>query len=286
MKFLVCGGSGFIGKALCSDLIAKKHQIFIYSHSKNIRVLLKKNTYLKKFFKTDNFQLVNQYNDFPDVDVIINLSGESVAQKKLTEKRMDEILSSRLDTIDLLLEQYRLRAPKLFIQASATGIYMEKAICDENGQTGSSVYSDVCQKLEEKALSLAKNSTFSYSKICLARIGVVVGKGGGLMQNLKYVPKVAFIPGNNTIPYILIDDLVAAFNLIINRKLSGPVNLCSDDYITLNTLISLCKPHSLLTLPCPRSVLKLDRRGELLLADQKIEPGILLKNGFSFTRIN
>lgn len=285
MKILVCGGSGFIGRALCRNLIAQRHQVNIYTHISDVAKILKKATFLRNIFGSPNFRLVNLYNEFPNVDVIINLSGESIAKKKLTDKRMDEILSSRLDTLDLLLEEYRLRAPKLFIQASATGIYKDNADCDETGELGDNDYAKICKAVEDKALSFAKNSTFRYSKICLARIGVVVGRGGGLSQNLRFLPKLHFIPGDNTIPYILLDDIVSAFNLIINKKISGPVNLCSDEDVNLNKLISLCKPNSPLTIPCPRKLLKLDKRGELLLADQKVKPSVLLENGFTFTKI-
>ena len=285
MKILVCGGSGFIGRALCRNLIAQHHQVFIYTHSPDIKVNFQKIAFLKKKLGSLNFRVLNQYGEFPNVDVIINLSGESIAKKKLTDKRMDEILSSRLDILDLLFEEYKFRAPKLFIQASATGIYKDKAQCDETGELGDNDYAKICKAIEDKALSFAKNSTFRYSKICLARIGVVVGRGGGLSQNLRFLPKLHFIPGDNTIPYILLDDIVSAFNLIINKKISGPVNLCSDEDINLNKLISLCKPNSPLTIPCPRKLLKLDKRGELLLADQKVRPSVLLENGFTFTKI-
>ena len=285
MKILVCGGSGFIGRALCRNLIAQNHQVFIYTHSTNVKTIFKTSAFLKKTFRSTNYRVVNVYNDFPNVDVIINLSGESIAKKKLTKDRLDEILQSRIDTIDLLLDEYRLRAPKIFIQASATGIYKDNVSCDETGELGDAVYAQICKAIEDKSLSLAQISTFRYSKICLARIGVVVGRGGGLRQNLRFLPKTHFIPGDNTIPYILIKDIVSAFNLIINKKLSGPVNLCSDDYVSLNKLISLCKPHCPIAIPCPRKILTLDKRGELLLADQKIEPKVLLENGFTFIKI-
>lgn len=285
MKILVCGGSGFIGRALCRNLIAQNHQVFIYIHSTNVKTIFKTSAFLKKTFRSTNFRVVNVYNDFPNVDVIINLSGESIAKKKLTKDRLDEILQSRIDTIDLLLDEYRLRAPKIFIQASATGIYKDNVSCDETGELGDSVYAQICKAIEDNALSLAQISTFRYSKICLARIGVVVGRGGGLRQNLRFLPKTHFIPGDNTIPYILIKDIVSAFNLIINKKLSGPVNLCSDDYVSLNKLIELCKPYCPIAIPCPRKILTLDKRGELLLADQKIEPKVLLENGFTFSKI-
>lgn len=285
MKILVCGGSGFIGRALCRNLIAQRHQVNIYTHISDVAKILKKATFLRNTFGSPNFRLVNLYNEFPNVDVIINLSGESIAKKKLTDKRMDEILSSRLDILDLLFEEYKLRAPKLFIQASATGIYKDNADCDETGELGDNDYAKICKAIEDKALSFAKNSTFRYSKICLARIGVVVGRVGGLSQNLRFLPKLHFIPGDNTIPYILLDDIVSAFNLIINKKISGPVNFCSDEDINLNKLIALCKPDCPLTIPCPRKLLKLDKRGELLLADQKVRPSVLLENGFTFTKI-
>ena len=285
MRILVCGGSGFIGRALCRNLIAKRHQVNIYTHIHDVTKILKKATFLKNTFGSPNFRLVNLYNEFPNVDVIINLSGESIAKKKLTHKRMDEILSSRLDTLNLLFEEYKLRAPKLFIQASATGIYKDKAQCDETGELGDNDYAKICKAIEDKAPSFAKNSTFRYSKICLARIGVVVGRGGGLSQNLRFLPKLHFMPGDNTIPYILLNDIVEAFNLIINKMLSGPVNLCSDDYVTLNKLIELCKPYCPIAVPCPRKLLELDKRGELLLEDQKVTPSVLLENGFTFTKI-
>lgn len=218
MKILVCGGSGFIGRALCRNLIAQNHQVFIYTHSTNVKTIFKTSAFLKKTFRSTNFRVVNVYNDFPNVDVIINLSGESIAKKKLTKDRLDEILQSRIDTIDLLLDEYRLRAPKIFIQASATGIYKDNVSCDETGELGDSVYAQICKAIEDKALSLAQISTFRYSKICLARIGVVVGRGGGLRQNLRFLTKTHFIPGDNTIPYILIKDIVSAFNLIINKN--------------------------------------------------------------------
>ncbi len=265
--------------------MAQHHHVFIYTHSPDIKVNFQKIAFLKKKLGSLNFRVLNQYGEFPNVDVIINLSGESIAKKKLSDKRMDEILSSRLDTLDLLLEEYRLRAPKLFIQASATGIYKDNADCDETGELGDNDYAKICKAIEDKALSLAKNSTFRYSKICLARIGVVVGHGGGLSQNLRFLPKTHFMPGDNTIPYILLNDIVSAFNLIINKKISGPVNLCSDEYITLNKLIALCKPYCPIAIPCPRKLLKLDKRGELLLTDQKVRPSVLLENGFTFTKI-
>lgn len=132
---------------------------------------------------------------------------------------MDEILSSRLDTLNLLFEEYKLRAPKLFIQASATGIYKDKAQCDETGELGDNDYAKICKAIEDKALSFAKNSTFLYSKICLARIGVVVGRGGGLSQNLRFYQ--SFTLCLVTTPYLTF------FLMILLKLLISSLTKCS-----------------------------------------------------------
>ena len=61
------------------------------------------------------------------------------------------------------------------------------------------------------------------------------------------------------------------------------VNFCSDKYLTLNELLKLCKPQSKVAIPCPKFILRLDKRGHLLLVDHKVKPAFLLKQGFKFS---
>ena len=270
MRILITGGSGFIGRELVTLLRKQNDTIFVYTHKKQITNNLG--------FSYD-ISILQASDDFPDVDVIVNLAGESIAQKRLSQKRLNEILKSRLDTIDLLAEKYAENFPAHFLQASATGIYIDNCEQDEKGELANTVYADICKNIEKKANEL-KNEF--QAAISILRIGVVVGDGGGLVENLKYLPTLHLIGGSNYIPYLKISDCAKAIKLIIEKKIQGNINLCSDHYLTANELLKLSSSSKLLTVPVPKFALKLDKRGELLLTNQRIFPATLKENGFVF----
>lgn len=270
MRILITGGSGFIGRELVTLLRKQNDTIFVYTHKKQITNNLG--------FSYD-ISILQASDDFPDVDVIVNLAGESIAQKRLSQKRLNEILKSRLDTIDLLAEKYAENFPAHFLQASATGIYIDNCEQDEKGELANTVYADICKNIEKKANEL-KNEFLA--AISILRIGVVVGDGGGLVENLKYLPTLHLIGGSNYIPYLKISDCAKAIKLIIEKKIQGNINLCSDHYLTANELLKLSSSSKLLTVPVPKFALKLDKRGELLLTNQRIFPATLKENGFVF----
>ena len=265
MRILITGGSGFIGRELVTLLRKQNDTIFVYTHKKQIT---------NNLGFSNDISILQASDDFPDVDVIVNLAGESIAQKILSQKRLNEILKSRLDTIDLLAEKYAENFPAHFLQASATGIYIDNCEQDEKGELANTVYADICKNIEKKANEL-KNEF--QAAISILRIGVVVGDGGGLVENLKYLPTLHLIGGSNYIPYLKIRDCAKAIKLIIEKKIQGNINLCSDHYLTANELLKLSSSSKLLTVPVPKFALKLDKRGELLLTNQRIFPATLNK---------
>ncbi len=270
MKILVAGGSGFIGRELITLLHKEEDTIFVYTHQKNVT----NNLGFQK-----EITVLKADDEFPEVDVIVNLSGESIAEKRLTKSRLEEIQNSRLETIDLLSEKYAGNFPSHFIQASATGIYKDNCQQDEKGELADNVYANICKAIENKAGELqVKHKT----NISICRIGVVIGPGGGLVDNLKYMPRLYIIGGSNYIPYLSVNDCASAINHIITSKLYGIFNLCSDHFLTANQLLKLASSSKFLTIPIPKLALKFDKRGELLLTNQRIIPKSLKENGFVF----
>ena len=266
MQILISGGSGFIGRVLISELLKTDIKIFVHTHTDN-----------KEHGLDNRVTVLTPCDEFPLVDVIVNLSGERIDKKRLTQKRLYLIEQSRTDTISLIASKYTKEEKKniLFIQASATGIYHNDADTDETGELNNSIYASICKHIEDKAKD-------NFPLCTQARFGVVTGIGGGLVRNLRFLPVIHFVNGNNLIPYITVKDCARALMLCINRKITGPVNFCSDRPLTLNALLRLCAGIKKITIPSFMFLLNFDSRCDLLKVNQKIKPSRLLQEGFIF----
>lgn len=271
MQVLILGGSGFIGRALVSRLCASEHQVFVYTHRK-----IKHNLNFPK-----KVTVITKDSPFPKVDAIVNLAGESIAKYPLTKARLKKIVKSRTDTIDLLVQKYGHNFPKIYLGASATGIYQNsRDPLDESSQTSFDFYANLCHQIEKKTSELFDKYQIS---VYLVRFSVVVGSGGGICRLLRFLPRLYFLGANNYIPYIKLEDCVKALEFLLNlehKKKLQVVNICFPNYLKLNSLLALCSNN--LPIIVPKLFLKLDKRAHLLQADQKIMPKFLLEKGFKF----
>ncbi len=275
MHVLIPGGSGLVGRSLISYLALKNYKISVLTHKKTVK---------KNLNFPDSIEVLKIGDPLPRVDAIINLAGARISTYPLTKSRLKTILSSRLDMIEYLYENYKDRdISKIhFLQASATGLYKSgnnaPYLCDENGDIDNNDYSFMCKSIERKA-------SLHFSNVTFLRLGVVLGNGGGLVSLLKFIPRIKILGQTNYVPYILNQDLAYALELILTRKVFGTVNLCSDKYLKVNEVLSLAqKNHPKFTLKIPGLFLKLDKRGQLLLVNQKIKPQKLLIYGFNFSQ--
>ncbi|MGN1281102.1 MAG: NAD-dependent epimerase/dehydratase family protein [Succinivibrio sp.] len=271
MKILVTGSSGFIGQALCRYLNDKGHEVVAYSHTKKSQHCF-----------NDSFCNISTDDEFPQVDAIVNLGGESIDRKRLTSSRIDSIISSRVNLVEMLKKKYKDCFPPIFVQASACGIYRDGENLKENSPLNDDIFASICKKVEASALSV--KTVNPECQVILARIGVVVGEGGGIAEHLKFLPAIQFINGSNLVPYIRIEELTDAIAFSIEKKLSGAINMCSPDFLSLNDLLKLCnsKKCFLPAIYSPKFFLRLDKRFTLLLCNQELTPDVLIRNGFKF----
>lgn len=270
MKILITGGSGFIGSHACTLFSKQGHEVF---------VLTRRNKHTLHSFPA--CKAVFDLNDaLPEVDAVINLAGASIAAKYLNRRREDELLKSRINIMDHLLKAYRRRAfPKIFIQASASGIYPSGGTFDEDGETDGN-FSELIQAVENAALQRFSD----ISNLMLVRFGVVMGKGGGFMRILSYLPSLYFFPDpQNYIPWLSIDDAAEILLFLCTHPLEGVVNAVSPQKLTLNELLSYAKKPGI-RLPLPYLLLKClpDKRCELLTVSHTILPAKLKSAGFCF----
>ena len=147
MKILVAGGTGLIGSRLVNSLLLQNHSVIILSRNP-----LK---HKKKFDSRVSF-VDWQSTDIEllkNIDAVIKLSGESVAQL-WTENAKKKILNSRINlskTLSEFLVKNKINS-NVLINASAIGFYSKKTMhydseVNEVSKSGDSFLSKVCQLL-------------------------------------------------------------------------------------------------------------------------------------------
>jgi hypothetical protein len=108
MKILIVGGTGFIGSRLCKSLDAE------------ITVLTRSTS--KKVGKAKMIQVLGEDDTY---DVIINLAGEPLNNRRWNKSVKQDIYNSRINAtknIINFISQASIK-PKLLINASAVGFY-------------------------------------------------------------------------------------------------------------------------------------------------------------------
>lgn len=232
---LITGAGGMVAQQLAKQL----------KQSYSIRFLTRKAN------KSNEFQWDIQNNKiapdaFRNVNHIIHLAGTSVAKKRWTKKRKNEIISSRVDSATLI-QQELIKQEKVvdsFISASAIGFYGNKTtnkVYSEDDPSGSDFLSTVCQKWELAAQSFKINNVAK--RVSILRIGMVLSPNGGVLQNLmpltKFYLGAAFGNGKQYTPWIHIEDLCNMIEYILNDKSTyGTFNAVAPEHSTNKELIT------------------------------------------------
>src|SRR6185436_19281894 len=170
-------------------------------------------------------------NTFAKADYIIHLAGASVAEKRWTDKRKQEIVSSRVNSAKLIVDSLKdlQNKVKTVISATAVGWYGPDK---ENGKkfteedTSSNDFLGQTCKQWEAAIEPA---SFLGKRLVKMRIGIVLSNDGGAYVEFKKPLKfgLATILGNGKqiISWIHIDDLIRIILFSMeNEKMEGTYN--------------------------------------------------------------
>jgi len=281
MNILISGSSGLIGSALKQTLSAKGHKI----------LTLDRNYSGNEAFYWDPPQKIIQFDETIKIDVVINLSGESVANGRWSKSRKQEIINSREQSTLLLstkLSQLK-NKPKLFISGSAIGFYGDTGLSkvDESTSLGTGFLSEVSSRWET-ASDPAKLAGIRTVNI---RTGIVLSKQGGALKQMLLPFKLGLggIIGNGQqiMSWVSINDLTRMIVFIINTPaLVGPVNLVSGNPIsnkeftkTLGRVL-----HRPTLFPLPAFIARLifgEMADALLLSSSNVLATILKTYGYS-----
>ncbi|MGK0441769.1 MAG: hypothetical protein ACJA0N_001570 [Pseudohongiellaceae bacterium] len=282
MNILISGGTGFIGTALCSHLTKKDHNVVVITRYPEL--LGSKMKGVNKSIKIPAEQ---------DFDVVINLAGEPIANKRWSKSQKRKILESRLDITEQLIAYFReaTNKPALFISGSAIGYYgigeTNEAI-DEDCMGDDSFSSSLCTQWEESAMQAESLGI----RTCILRTGIVLGKNGGALAKMLPPFKLGLGgkigTGKQWMPWIHLNDVIGIIGHCINDKtLKGPIN-CTAPYPVTNTVFTevlgqLLKRPTVCQMPVIVIKLLMGQMGkELLLAGKKVVPFKVQRAGYQF----
>ena len=292
MKILIAGATGMVGKALVLHL-SRQHQLTLLGRNREKLISHFSDQY--PILTWDDLRLFNEVY-LKSFDVIINLAGENIGEKRWSFSQKQKIINSRVQTTKLLAElcsKLGEKSPRL-LNAGGIGIYG---------------FSDGNHFFTEESLPLHDANCF-LSTISLAwegallpaidkkvsvvqmRFGVVLSKEGGALKKMLPAFKwgIGAILGNGkqSFSWVLIDDLVRAIEFImLNKDITGAINIVAPGVVTQSELAKalahiLHRPCFLRMPPFLVRLLFGQMGDELLLKGEFVKSEYLKKFGFLF----
>ncbi|MBP6618716.1 MAG: TIGR01777 family oxidoreductase [Leadbetterella sp.] len=220
MKVLITGGSGLIGKALTKRLLAEGHQVNILT-----RKITNKSAAKEFVWSGQSIDI----KAFENVEVLVHLAGAGIADKKWTAERKQEIIDSRVESLELISQKYTGTSLKAIIGGSAIGYYggdSGETENNENSPHGKDFMAECCVKWEKAEEDFAKKLNLRLVKV---RTGVVLDSTDGalpqIIRPIKYYAGTALGSGRQWMSWIHIDDIVEIFyQAIVNKQIKGTIN--------------------------------------------------------------
>jgi|CZKU01.1.fsa_nt_gi uncharacterized protein (TIGR01777 family) len=276
MRVLLTGGTGFIGRALISALVARRDEVVVVSRQARAGAV--------------GWEAIEP--EVERADAVVHLAGEPVAEKRWTVGRLESIRSSRVETTTRLAQAIAKagRRPRVFVSGSAVGYYgmrVDGAVVDESSPPGGDVLAQITVAWEAAA-----DPARAVTRVAHPRTGVVLERGGGALAKMA-PPFEMFVggpigSGKQWISWIHLRDEVRALLFAIDHEaLTGAFNVTAPEPVDMNQFAkalghALHRPSALRV---PAMALKLalgSGLAEVLLTGQRATPSNLLAAGFTF----
>jgi len=284
MNILITGGSGLIGQHLIGSLIQTKNHITVLTRD-SVK------SAQKLPIGVNLIESLSQKN-IDNHEVVINLAGEPIAEKRWSKTQKQKICHSRWQITTQLAELIKNAntPPKVFISGSAIGIYGRQGNekIDESYTNYHQEFThDVCKKWEQVALEAASAKT----RVALLRTGIVLDTHGGALAKMLLPLKLGIggkiASGQQFMSWIHIEDMVAAILHIMNTQtLAGAINITSEHAVSnqefAKTLAHTLHRPSVFTTPSFILKALFGEMADLLLFGQNVIPRKLVNTGFTF----
>lgn len=281
-SFLITGASGFLGSALTAELRSKGHKVKTLS-----RTSRGEDSYA---WNVECGEL--DASAHADVDVVIHLAGESIADGRWSAAKKRRIRESRVNGTTLLAQRLAENHKKLkvFLSASAVGYYGDRGaeVLDESSAAGSGFLAEVCKEWES-ATRPAENAGI---RTIHMRFGVILSPKGGALAMMLPAFRLGIAgrlgSGRQFMSWITLEDAMRAVEFLIESPVSGAVNMVAPVPVTnLEFTKSLGKALGRPSvIPVPALALRVltgEMADQVLLASARVLPHALVKTGFEFS---
>ncbi|WP_144391988.1 TIGR01777 family oxidoreductase [Pleionea sediminis] len=282
MKIFITGISGLIGRHLAQTFKTLGHSVSGLTRD------------IDSAAKTlpPTVSLVSSLQDASDFmpDVVINLAGEPIADKRWSKKRKQAIRESRINlTRDLVQWMSELeQSPDVFISGSAIGYYGRQGDneVDESSAPHDEFTHQLCREWEAEAMKAE-----SFTRVCIIRTGLVVTGEGGFLDKMKLPFSLGLGGrlgnGKQFMSWIHLHDMISGIEFLIEKsELSGVFNFTAPNPVTNQTFTKtlgrvIGRPT---VFPVPGFVLRimLGEMSDLLLTGQRVKPKRLSASGYEF----
>jgi uncharacterized protein (TIGR01777 family) len=280
-RIAITGATGLIGRALTASLSGDGHEV--------VRVVRgpASGTDVAWDPAADRIDAAG----LEGLDAVVHLAGEPIGAARWSDEVRRRIMASRTRGTDLLARTLAglERRPAVLVSSSAVGVYGDRGAEEltEESSVGDDFLAQVCIAWE----AAADPARAAGIRVVHPRTGVVIAKDGPLIDKVELPFRLGVGgrvgSGRQWVPWISLHDEVAALRFLIDRPLSGAVNLVgptpADNRELTRALGRVLRRPTLFPIP-PLAIRALYGEMGVTLAtvSQRVLPRRLLDAGFSF----
>lgn len=278
-KVVIAGGTGFIGSYLLKRFQESGYTVLIVSR-------------LPGHVSWKPIELEEAFNG---ADMVLNLAGKSINCQHNDENKK-AIIESRINTTLWIGNAVLASAnpPKLWINASATGIYkpsFNHAMTEDEKELGTDFLAKVIKKWEKAFFGFQIPET---RQIAL-RTSVVLGRNGGALKPLILLGRFGLGgkqgDGKQMFSWIHVEDYFRILLFLLeNNSIQGVLNCTSPEPVSNTDFMdSIRKTLRMpIGIPAPEFAVRLGAKligtePELILNSSFVVPKRLMEAGFQFT---
>ncbi|MGA3020284.1 MAG: TIGR01777 family oxidoreductase [Bryobacteraceae bacterium] len=284
MRIAITGASGLIGRRLLKTLAAAGHSLHVLSRHAGTN--LPPGVRLSVW---DSTRGEPPAESLQDVDAVVHLAGEPVAQRWTADARQAIRESRVTGTRNLVQALAKLpRKPQVLVCASAVGYYGDRGdeILTESSSPGADTLAQLCIDWEKEAQAAEASGI----RVVHVRTGLVLDARGGALPRMLPPFRMGvggkLGSGRHWMSWIHLDDLAALFQFALANPVSGPLNgVAPNPVINAGFTRALAAAvHRPAIFPVPAFALRLlfGEMSEILLASQRALPQAAERAGFRF----